>query len=159
MLKELSKHHKELLEMAKKIDSHNFDDLLQDTYLKLHDSGKQFKDIDFGYIYRTMRNIYIDSVKQTSCKNREVLINDFSWLNAENEEYKEDNRTIDKTVLNPYENLILFSLYGIDIHNKKNEITESYKGVSLLKLSKETGIDYTSLYKTLQRIKEKLCKD
>jgi RNA polymerase sigma factor (sigma-70 family) len=158
MLNELSKNHNFLLEMAKKIDSHNFDDLLQETYLKLHESGKDFKDIDFGYIYRTMRNIYIDSIKQTSCKNREILVDDFSWLELQEEEIKEEIR-INKSELNSFENLLLFSLYGVDIHNDKNEIMETYKGVSLLKLSKETGIDYTSLYKTLQRIKEKLCKD
>jgi RNA polymerase sigma factor (sigma-70 family) len=158
MLNELSKYHNFLLKMAKKIDSQNFDDLVQETYIKLYESGKNFKDIDFGYVYRVMRNIYIDSVKQSSCKNREVLIDDFSWLEMTEDETQEE-RTIDKSELNSFENLLLFSLYGIDIHNDKNEITQTYKGVSLLKLSKETGIDYTTLYKTLQRIKEKLCKD
>lgn len=158
MLNELSKYHNELIQMAKKIDSQNFDDLVQETYIKLYESGKDFKDIDFGYVYRTMRNIYIDSVKQSSCKNREVLIDDFSLFEMAEEETTQE-KTIDKSNLNSFENLLLFSLYGIDIHNDKNEITETYKGVSLLKLSKETGIDYTSLYKTLQRIKEKLCKD
>jgi len=42
MLNELVKYHKELLLMAKKFDHNNSDDLLQDTYIKLYETGKKF---------------------------------------------------------------------------------------------------------------------
>ena len=160
MLNQLSKHHKELKELAKKIaGSNDADDVLQETYLKLHDSGKNFEDIDFGYIYLTMRSIYIDSKKQSSVKNREVLIDDFSLFQIVEDETEVSTLSIDKSKLNSFENLLLFSLYGIDINNENNKITERIKGVSMRKLSIETGIPYRTIYQTIQKIKVKLCKD
>jgi DNA-directed RNA polymerase specialized sigma24 family protein len=132
--------------------------VLQETYLKLYESGKQFHEIDFGYVYLTMRSVYIDSKKATSVKNREVLIDDFTDWQIIEEEAKEEIE-IDKSKLNSFENLLLFSLYGIDIANDKNEIKTKIKGVSMRKLSIETGIPYITIYKAVQKIKEKLCRD
>jgi DNA-directed RNA polymerase specialized sigma24 family protein len=132
--------------------------VLQETYLKLYESGKQFHEIDFGYVYLTMRSVYIDSKKATSVKNREILIDDFTdWQIIEEEATEEIE--IDKSKLNSFENLLLFSLYGIDIANDKNEIKTKIKGVSMRKLSIETGIPYITIYKAVQKIKEKLCRD
>jgi DNA-directed RNA polymerase specialized sigma24 family protein len=132
--------------------------VLQETYLKLYESGKQFHEIDFGYVYLTMRSVYIDSKKATSVKNREILIDDFTdWQIIEEETAEEIE--IDKSKLNSFENLLLFSLYGIDIANDKNEIKTKIKGVSMRKLSIETGIPYITIYKAVQKIKEKLCRD
>lgn len=158
MLNQLSKHHKELKELAKKIAGNDSDDVLQETYLKLYDSGKKFEEIDFGYIYLTMRSVYIDSKKQTSVKNREILIDDFSMFEILDDENEVHNLSIDKSKLNSFENLLLFSLYGIDINNENNKITERIKGVSMRKLSIETGIPYQTIYKTFQKIKQKLCE-
>jgi hypothetical protein len=105
-----------------------------------------------------MRSVYIDSKKATSVKNREVLIDDFTdWQIIEEEATEEIE--IDKSKLNSFENLLLFSLYGIDIANDKNEIKTKIKGVSMRKLSIETGIPYITIYKAVQKIKEKLCRD
>jgi DNA-directed RNA polymerase specialized sigma24 family protein len=158
MLNQLSQHHQKLKELAKKIAGNDAEDVLQETYLKLYESGKQFHEIDFGYVYLTMRSVYIDSKKATSVKNREVLIDDFiDWQIIEEEAQEEIE--IDKSKLNSFENLLLFSLYGIDIANDKNEIKTKIKGVSMRKLSIETGIPYITIYKAVQKIKEKLCKD
>jgi DNA-directed RNA polymerase specialized sigma24 family protein len=158
MLNQLSQHHQKLKELAKKIAGNDAEDVLQETYLKLYESGKQFHEIDFGYVYLTMRSVYIDSKKATSVKNREVLIDDFTdWQIIEEEATEEIE--IDKSKLNSFENLLLFSLYGIDIANDKNEIKTKIKGVSMRKLSIETGIPYITIYKAVQKIKEKLCRD
>ena len=158
MLNQLSQHHQKLKELAKKIAGNDAEDVLQETYLKLYESGKQFHEIDFGYVYLTMRSVYIDSKKATSVKNREVLIDDFiDWQIIEEEAQEEIE--IDKSKLNSFENLLLFSLYGIDIANDKNEIKTKIKGVSMRKLSIETGIPYITIYKAVQKIKEKLCRD
>jgi DNA-directed RNA polymerase specialized sigma24 family protein len=158
MLNQLSQHHQKLKELAKKIAGNDAEDVLQETYLKLYESGKQFHEIDFGYVYLTMRSVYIDSKKATSVKNREILIHDFTdWQIIEEEAAEEI--AIDKSKLNSFENLLLFSLYGIDIANDKNEIKTKIKGVSMRKLSIETGIPYITIYKAVQKIKEKLCRD
>jgi len=157
MLNQLSQQHNQLKELAKKIAGNDADDVLQETYLKLYNSGKQFHEIDTGYIYLTMRSVYIDSKKATSVKNREILIDDFSNWELYDDETKEEV-SINKVNLNAFENLLLFSLYGIDITNDKNEITNRIKGVSMRKLSIETGIPYVTIYSTIQKIKEKLCK-
>jgi DNA-directed RNA polymerase specialized sigma24 family protein len=158
MLNQLSQHHQKLKELAKKIAGNDAEDVLQETYLKLYESGKQFHEIDFGYVYLTMRSVYIDSKKATSVKNREILIDDFTdWQIIEEEAAEEIE--IDKSKLNSFENLLLFSLYGIDIANDKNEIKTKIKGVSMRKLSIETGIPYITIYKAVQKIKEKLCRD
>ena len=104
-----------------------------------------------------MYSVFLDSKKEASLKNREILIDDFSNWELYDDEIKEEV-SINKVNLNAFENLLLFSLYGIDITNDKNEITNRIKGVSMRKLSIETGIPYVTIYSTIQKIKEKLCK-
>lgn len=154
MLKELSLMHDELLKTAKSVDSSRADDILQDTYLKLYDSGKKFHEIDKGYIYLTMRSVFLDSVKQKTCKNRIVLVDDFKYLEQIEDEYSEIE--IDLKPLNNFEKLLTFSLYGKDIVDSQNKIIERIEGVSMLKLSNETDIPYVTIRATRERIKKKL---
>ena len=154
MLKELSLMHDDLLKMAKIIAGYRADDILQDTYLKLYDSGKKFHEIDKGYIYLTMRSVFLDSVKQSTVKNRVVLVDDFSSLEQIDEDYTETD--IDLKPLNNFEKLLTFSLYGRDIVDAQNKIIERVDGVSMLKLSNETDIPYVTIRSTRERIKKKL---
>jgi len=154
MLKELSLMHDDLLKMAKIIAGSRADDILQDTYLKLYDSGKQFHEIDKGYIYLTMRSVFLDSVKQSTVKNRVILVDDFSSLEQIDEDYIETE--IDLKPLNNFEKLLTFSLYGRDIVDTQNKIIERVDGVSMLKLSNETDIPYVTIRATRERIKKKL---
>lgn len=160
MLESLAKHQNELHAMARKIAGKDADDILQETYIKLHDSGKDYNDINFGYIYQTMNSIYIDSIKSSSAKNRFVLFDSYFWERLEEklEEYDTEHRevSIDKSKLTTFENMLLFSLYGMDMTNEKNEIIQRIKGTSMLSLSKETNIPYRTIYTTVQRIKKKL---
>jgi DNA-directed RNA polymerase specialized sigma24 family protein len=153
MLNELVKYQKELLFMAKKLDHNNFDDLLQDTYLKLHDSGKQFHEIDFAYIYFTMRSILIDRLR----KDKEIPIDDFTQFEIYDNEYSEVKINLDK--LTNVEKQLYYAYFGRKITNDKNEIISIIDGANLLKLSRETGIPYRTIYTRFQRIKLKLCKD
>tara|TARA_R110000868_G_scaffold203335_2_gene451168 strand:- start:1572 stop:2054 length:483 start_codon:yes stop_codon:yes gene_type:complete len=154
MLQELSKHNNELLLMAKKFDSNNFQDLLQDTYLKLYDSAKKFNEIDLGYIYMTMRSIYIDGFR----KNKEIPFEDFSNLYLIEEEYTE-REPLDLSVLTGAEKQLYYSYFGKKITNYKNEIIGEIDGANLSKISRETGIPYRTIYTRFQRLKLKLCKD
>ena len=153
MLNELVKYNKELLTMAKKFDHNNADDLLQETYIKLYETGKQFYEIDFGYIYFTMRSIFLNNLK----KNKEISIEDFSVFEISNEEYSEVKINIDK--LSSVEKQLYYSYFGRKIENDKKEIIAEIDGANLSKLSRETGIPYRTIYTRFQRIKLKLCKD
>jgi RNA polymerase sigma factor (sigma-70 family) len=153
MLEHLAKIQPELIRMAKSLDYKNHEDILQETYLKLYDSKKEFKDIDKGYIYLTMRSVFIDGVR----KKKEIPIDDFSKY--ENLEDENDIFEIDKSKLNAFENALINAHYGKLIEDKEKRIIHKTKSYSLLKLSKKTTIPYRTLYTTLKRIKNKLCKD
>lgn len=155
MLKELCNYNNELLEMAKKFDCHNFDDLLQDTYIRLYESGKKFHEIDFGFIYITMRSVFIDKIRK---QPNEFLLDDFSKIEiSEAEDKKEIVVNLDK--LKPVEKQLYYAYFGKKIINDKNEIIAEIEGANLSKLSRETGIPYRTIYTRFQRIKIKLCKD
>jgi DNA-directed RNA polymerase specialized sigma24 family protein len=153
MLNELCKHHKELIQMAKKFDCHFFDDLLQDTYIRLYESGKQFHEIDFGYVYLTMRSVFIDKYRKQPIQ---VEIDDNLT-----EELAEQNTDVivDLSKLKPVEKQLYYAYFGKKILNDKNEIIAEIKGTNLAKISRETGIPYRTIYTRFQRVKLKLCKD
>jgi DNA-directed RNA polymerase specialized sigma24 family protein len=155
MLNDLCKHQKELLQMAKKFDCHNFDDLLQDTYIKLHESGKKFHEIDFGYIYLTMRSVFINKYR----KKTEVLIDDFSTFEILEPEEQKPDVYVNLDLLKPLEKQLYYAYFGKKIINDKNEIIAEINPANLSRISRETGIPYVTIYKRFQRIKRKLCKD
>lgn len=153
MLNELVRYNKELLFMAKKFDCNNADDLLQDTYLKLYETGKQIHEIDFGYIYMVMRSIFIDKKRN----QKEIPIDDFTNFEICNEDYQEQKINLDK--LSSVEKQLYYSYFGRKITNDKNEIIAEIDGVNLSKLSRETGIPYRTIYYRFNNIKLKICKD
>jgi len=129
------------------------EDVLQDTYIKLYESGKTFEQINTCYIYFTMKSVFLDTVKQSSTKNRIILVDEFPEII--------DNEVIKKIVtykdLNNFEKILISSLYGREITNDKNEIVRKYQGESMLSLSKNTGVPYRTIYTTVQRLKNKIC--
>ena len=139
--------------MAKKFDCNNADDLLQDTYLKLYETGKQIHEIDFGYIYMVMRSIFIDKKRN----QKEIPIDDFTNFEICNEDYTEQKINLDK--LSNVEKQLYYSYFGRKITNDKNEIIAEIDGVNLSKLSRETGIPYRTIYYRFNNIKLKICKD
>jgi len=153
MLEELAKIHSELLKMAKALDFKNHEDILQETYLKLYDSKKEFKDIDKGYIYLTMRSVFIDRVR----KNKEIPTDDFSIF--ENTEVDFNFMEVNTSILNAFEKELINAHFGKIVEDKEKHIIAKIDGHSLLKLSQMTTISYRTLYTTLKKIKIKLCKD
>lgn len=155
MLNQLSKHHEEILKAAVKITG-NLDtaqDVVQDLYLKLYDSGKKFEEINSGYIYFTLKSIYNDSVKQSSTKNRIVIKNDFKDIT----ETIEEITTFELLELTTWEKNVIDAICGRLITNDNNEIIKHIKGVSISELSRKTGINYSILYRTVKNLKNKIC--
>ena len=154
MLLQLSKHHDEILKAAVKITGNleTAKDVVQDCYIKLFDSGKKFEEINFSYIYFTLKSIYTDSVKESTCNNRIVIINDFSDIT--DEVYKQ--MSIEFKDITRWERLVIDALCGRLITNVDNEIIKHIKGVSISELSRKTGINYSILYRTVKNLKTKV---
>ncbi len=131
------------------------EDILQDTYIKLHESGKSFEEVNTGYIYFTMKSVFLDSVKNASTKNRFLPTDNF--LNV-----VEENQTEIKVVyknLTTFEKKLIDALFGREITNDKNEIVKVFTGTNKLDLSRKTGIPYKTIYKTFKNLKNKICLD
>ena len=154
MLLQLSKHHDEILKAAVKITGNleTAKDVVQDCYIKLYDSGKKFEEINFSYIYFTLKSIYTDSVKESTCNNRIVIINDFSDIT--DDVYKQ--MSVEFKDITRWERLVIDALCGRLITNVDNEIIKHIKGVSISELSRKTGINYSILYRTVKNLKTKV---
>lgn len=155
MLNELVKHQEQLFKMAVSIckDKDIAEDVLQDTYLKLYESGKRFDEVNTGYIYFTMKSVFLDSVKNTSTKNRFLPTDNF--INVVEEKQTEIN-VIYKN-LTYFEKRLIDALFGREITNDKNEIVKVLEGTNKLNLSRKTGIPYKTIYKTFKNLKNKIC--
>lgn len=154
MLNDLVKHQNELFKMAVSIckSKEIAEDVLQDTYLKLHESGKKFEEVNTGYIYFTMKSVFLDSVKNSSAKNRFLPTDNF--LNVVEESKIEINVVYKNLTI--FENQLIFALFGREITNDKNEIVRVFKGTNKLDLSRKTGIPYKTIYKTFKNLKNKI---
>jgi hypothetical protein len=154
MLQQLSKHHDEILKAAVKITGNleTAKDVVQDCYIKLYDSGKTFEEINFSYIYFTLKSIYTDSVKESTCNNRIVIKNDFSDITDEVYE----QMSIEFKNITRWEKLVIDAVCGRLITNVDNEIIKHIKGVSISELSRKTGINYSILYRTVKNLKTKV---
>ena len=155
ILNQLSKHHEEILKAAVKITGNleTAKDVVQDAYLKLYDSGKSFEDINFSYIYFTLKSVYMDSVKETSLKNRITVIDDFKDIT----ETFDTNIEFELFGLTKWERGVIDAVCGRFIVNDKNEIIKHIQGVSISELSRKTGINYSILYRTIKNLKQKIC--
>lgn len=65
MLEELAKYNDYFRQVALKIckNTEQANDLVQEMYIKLHDTDKEIKDLKW-YAIQTIRNLFIDSTKQ-----------------------------------------------------------------------------------------------
>jgi hypothetical protein len=146
MLEILSKNNELWLKMALQIcrDEDTAKDLVQDMYLKLYDVNKELSN---SYIYFTLKSIYTDQVKESSLKNRIVLINDFSNFDNDFEVYDLD---FDKEVQN-----------DIDMINEALSTCGIYKAIvadsfleGLRKVSRNSGIAINTVQKHRKYLKE-----
>lgn len=156
MLEQLAKHHDKLLELTVRITNCKdlAQDVLQDAYLKLHDSGKKFEEINDAYIYFAIKSVFLDTVKKSSTKNRFIPTADF--LDLESEDVVEE-KIINYKNLTNFDKLLIPSLFGKEIVNENNQIVKVFEGSSMLNLSRQTGIPYRTIYTTVERLKTKIC--
>jgi RNA polymerase sigma factor (sigma-70 family) len=143
MLEELSKHHKKWRSMAYKICNSNTmaDDITQDMYIKLHETGKSFNDVNDWYVWVTLRNIFLNITKKVKPEISIELFHNIEDMCDGNEtlqKRKEINKALDE-----------LSLWDREILINTSE-------TSLRKLSKETGISVMTLFHSKRIALEKL---
>ena len=87
MLEKLVKHQEKLLQVAYNFtgDLDTANDILQDAYIKIHESGKRYEDVNDAYLYFTIKSVWLDTKKKSLTKNRIVLIDDFQDIIQEND--------------------------------------------------------------------------
>jgi DNA-directed RNA polymerase specialized sigma24 family protein len=155
MLEDLAKINDQLYKMALAIcgNIEQANDVLQETYLKLHETGKRYEDINTAYIYFTMKSIFLDTKRKTYLENR-VEPTDFQeWQLIEEEQ--EITITFIPPKLSNFEKLLIQALFGREITDSNGVIVKKIGSKSMLKLSEETGIPYRTIYSNFQNIKKK----
>ena len=78
MLEQLSKEDKKWRRLALCIcnDKELSEDLTNDMYIKVYESGKKYEDIHDGYIYRVIKNLYLHYLRKQK-KEKTITFTDF----------------------------------------------------------------------------------
>ena len=70
MLEQLAKNHDEWIRIAKGIckDNETAKDLVQDMYITMYDTGKEYEEINKWYVYRVIFSSFLNSIKKKKLK-------------------------------------------------------------------------------------------
>lgn len=155
LLDELSKHHKEWITIVKSFGEKNdYDDLVQDMYLKLNKYTKlenitEDGKLNKGYVWFTLRNLYYQKQKES---NKVTFIDIDDCRSLSSDEYNQFKHIADYK-LNEliqqeidswhWSDKMLFEIY---LKEKK----------SMRKLEEEIGISLTTIFWTIKRCKQRL---
>lgn len=148
----LSKSHDKWLRISRSFGLNvEAEDLVQEMYLKVHSwNGKYDKTLMFSdtevnhyFVFLVLRNLFIDKCK----KKKNTRLED-NYV----EPYHNDNA---------FEYDELLSIFKDEInswafYDKKIYELIYVEGLSMLELSKKTGIDYYSIYRTKNKIQKLL---
>ena len=151
MLEKVFKDHDKWLATVRKMGAskHDAEDIVGDMYVKIGTMLNKGLDISYNgevnyfYIYKALRTIFLDHVKK---KSKTVILDDTLEL--------ESGEQIDFDYFN---NIVQDELDKMHWYNKKVfEMVQEGQNISAL--SRQTGIDYHSLYHTYVKVKDKLKK-
>lgn len=149
----LSKNHSKWLRIAKSFGlGIEAEDLVQDMYLKVYDwKGKYDKTLMYNeteanhyFVFLVLRNLYIDKCR-TDKKNKKI-----------EEVYYEPNTKGNTFEYQEQLQIIKNEIASWHIYDRKIYELIFIEGYSMLELSKQTGIDYYSIYRTKNKIEKLL---
>lgn len=150
----IAKDHNKWLRISKSFGLGNdAEDLVQDMYLKINDwKGKYDKTLMFNesevnhyFIFRVLRNLFLDR-----CKKKNI--------NVSMQEYFEPTASYSSFEYKEQLDVIQEEIKSWHLYDRKIYELIYVEGYSMLELSKLTGIDYYSIYRTKNKI-EKLLKN
>ena len=140
MLKKLAENHDQWLNIAFKLcKCHDLsNDLVKNMYLKLHDYDKE---IEPGYIFRTIRSIYIDGIRKNKVD-----------LDVEYKELQSDDLDIDSFIIieKQYETIEKVKL-SLKWHEQK--IIELSNEIGIRPLSRALGCSKETIVNTRNKLK------
>jgi DNA-directed RNA polymerase specialized sigma24 family protein len=147
----VAKEHKFYVEVVKSFGEYNFaEDIVQEMYLRIHkytSHEKIVKDgqVNKGFIWFVLRNIYVDYCKQRSRitkvdLNEAVLMSEEQNTEAMNELYDKIEKEIESW---HWYDTMLFKLYRDS-------------GKSMRELEAETKISLTSIFHTIKHCKARI---
>lgn len=150
MLEKLYEHHSLFIEMAKVFSKTDAEDIVQETYIKLHQYSSYEKcftndKLNKGYIFITIRSVF---VSQFYNKNKSIELTENIELDEFNEHEEIDwynFRTKCEAEVNSW-----------DMYDKKLFSLYRDSGMSMRKLAQETGISFVSIFHSLKECKKKL---
>ncbi len=150
MLEKLYKHHNQLIEYAKIFDGSYYEDIVSETYLKLHQYSSEEKcftngKLNKGYLFIVIRSVYLQTFynKFVTEDPIDIPIEDNFDEDYEIEWYK--FRTKCEAEVNSW-----------DMYDKKLFTIYRDNDISMRKLAKETGISFVSIFHSLKAHKKKL---
>lgn len=148
MLEQLSKRDKDWRKMALQICNNKSlaDDIVQDMYLKLAETKAEIKD---AYVYFTVKSIFLDQVKETSLKNREFCLDDFTNFTILEDEYN-----ISKDLETQKQIDIINEELEKDVIDKIIVTNHVFEG--LRKFSRESGLSINTIKRFSNDFKEKV---
>jgi RNA polymerase sigma factor (sigma-70 family) len=146
----LAKDHKKWLNIVRSFGlTYDAEDLVQEMYLKVYQwNGKYDKtlmfnetEVNYYFIFRVLRNLFLDKCKTKKKHSNieyvpEPLFKDISL------EYKQELEMVKKEIKSWH------------IYDRKIYELIFLENKSMLELSKLTGIDYYSIYRTVKKIKK-----
>ena len=140
MIEELYKNHHNWINYATKICGNSYDasDLVQEMYLKMHDSQKE---VNHSYIYCVIKNIFLDQYRKNKVKEKTVYYQ---------EEYTEQNEEIDFTAA--YEE----SLKELKTYKQLIVNFSTKEGVN--NFARQSGISKATIIRIRNEFKKILCQ-
>lgn len=150
----IAKEHQKWLRIARSFGlDDTAEDLVQDMYLKIHDwKGKYDKTLMFNetevnhyFIFLVLRNLFLDLCRANKKKAAHSSANKTERSTRQiGLEYKEQLEMLKDEISS-------WHLYDRKIYELLYQ-----EGYSMLELSKQTGIDYYSIYRTKNKIQKLL---
>lgn len=149
----LAAKHNDWIDIVKSfgLDRETAEDLVQEMYIKIQlaienkglDISYGDQDINYYYIFKTLRSLFLDLKRKGKNVIRVPL-----------ENIKDMESDVDYTEKYNQIKVELNKMYWYD--KKVFELVNN--GLSIAELSRKTGIAYYSLYNTYKKVKEKLKK-
>tara|TARA_R110002073_G_scaffold11749_3_gene52958 strand:+ start:2356 stop:2922 length:567 start_codon:yes stop_codon:yes gene_type:complete len=137
------------------------DDVVQDAYIRVHDYLSKGVDISYGeddvndfYMYMTLRSIYLNGVKR-KCVSNELLDTQEETLDYVLGNLKDEFIDVEQEKgFNKLISKIFTEVNSWDFYSRNVFIAYFTTGLSLDKLSSETGIGRSSLYNSIKRYRD-----
>lgn len=146
----ISKDHKKWVRIVKSFGESYPEDLVQDMYIKIYQwNGRYDKtlmynetEVNYYFVFKVLRNLFLDKKKKKKLEfSLETNIIEPFVIDSNFEELEQLEK-------------IRADIDNWEIYEKKVHQFIFLENKSMLELSKETGINYYSIYRSVKKIKK-----